>query len=219
MELQYQFPVWKQLTPDQQQTLQKTAYQRKVPAGTVIQDGTMDCIGPVLVCSGQFRAYILSEEGREVTLYRLFEMDMCLMSASCMMPNIQFEVIIEAEKDSEIWIIPPHVFKKLMKENVAVSNYINDLMSSRFSDVMWTMEQVMFKSFDRRLADFLVKESQIEGTNVLKITHEKIANHLGSAREVVTRMLRYFQGEGLVTLTRGTVELTNEKALRKLADS
>lgn len=219
MNLEDQFPVWDQLTPAQQNVLWEAAYRRSVPAGTVIQDGTMDCIGPVIVCSGQFRAYILSEEGREITLYRLFEMDMCLMSASCMMPNIQFEVIIEAEKNSEVWIIPPHVFKKLMGESVAVSNYVNDLMSSRFSDVMWLMEQVMFKSFDRRLADFLLKESQIEESTVLKITHEKIANHLGSAREVVTRMLRYFQSEGYVKLTRGTVELTDIKKLRRLAGS
>ncbi len=218
MDLQNQLPIWGQLTPHQQALLQDTTYRRMVPKGTVIQNGSMDCIGPVLVRSGQFRAYILSEEGREITLYRLFKTDMCLMSASCAMPNIQFEVIIEAEKDSEVWIIPPHVFKELMETSVAMSNYVNGLMNSRFSGVMWLMEQVMFKSFDKRLADFLLKESQIENTPVLKITHEKIANHLGSAREVVTRMLRYFQSEGLVNLTRGTVELTDAEGLRELAD-
>lgn len=218
MDIQTQLPIWEQLTPHQQALLQDTIYRRVVPKGTVIQNGSMDCIGPVLVHSGQFRAYILSEEGREITLYRLFKMDMCLMSASCAMPNIQFEVIIEAEKDSEVFIIPPHVFKELMETSVAMSNYVNGLMNSRFSDVMWLMEQVMFKSFDKRLADFLLKESKIEGTPVLKITHEKIANHLGSAREVVTRMLRYFQSEGLVNLTRGTVELTNIKDLQELAN-
>ena len=83
---------------------------------------------------------------------------------------------------------------------------------------MWLMEQIMWKSFDKRLALFLVEESRIEETDSLKITHEKIAAHLGTAREVVTRMLRYFQSDGMVKLTRGTVELTNKKALEQLSE-
>jgi len=81
---------------------------------------------------------------------------------------------------------------------------------------MWLMEQIMWRSFDKRLAAFLLEESALEDTRELKITHEKIANHMGTAREVVTRMLRYFQNEGLVKLTRGTVELTDTKGLRAL---
>ena len=100
-------------------------------------------------------------------------------------------MIIEAEKDSEIFIIPPSVYQKLMNESLPVSKYTNDLMASRFSEVMWLMEQVMWKSFDKRLAAFLTEEAAIEGTNSLKVTHEKIANHMGTAREVVTRMLHH----------------------------
>ena len=92
-------------------------------------------------------------------------------------------------------------------------------MASRFSEVMWLIEQIMWKSFDKRLAAFLLEESTLENTTVLKITHEKIANHMGTAREVVTRMLKYFQNEGLVKLTRGAVELADEKGLRALQDT
>jgi CRP/FNR family transcriptional regulator len=81
---------------------------------------------------------------------------------------------------------------------------------------MWLMEQIMWKSFDKRLAKFLLEEMVLEGTPSLKITHERIANHLGTAREVVTRMLRYFQSEGMVRLTRGTVDITDEKKLQRL---
>jgi len=81
---------------------------------------------------------------------------------------------------------------------------------------MWLMEQIMWKSFDKRLASFLLEESMIENTTVLKITHEVIASHLGSAREVVTRMLKYFQNEGMVKLTRGTIEILNMKKLNEL---
>ena len=134
------------------------------------------------------------------------------------MPNIQFEVIIDAEKDSEMWVLPSCLFKDLMEESAVVANYANQLISSRFSDVMWLMEQIMWKSFDKRLASFLLEESSLENSTSLKITHEKIANHMGTAREVVTRMLRYFQGEGMVKLTRGTVELIDEDRLEALAE-
>ena len=133
------------------------------------------------------------------------------------MPNIQFEVIIEAEKDCEMWVLPSCLFKDLMEESAVVANYANQLISSRFSDVMWLMEQIMWKSFDKRLASFLLEESVLEGSPSLKITHEKIANHMGTAREVVTRMLRYFQGEGMVKLTRGTVEIIDEAKLEELS--
>jgi CRP/FNR family transcriptional regulator len=133
------------------------------------------------------------------------------------MPDIQFDVIIEAEKDTEAWILPSCLFKDLMEESAVVANYANQLISSRFSEVMWLMEQIMWKSFDKRLASFLLEESVLEASTSLKITHEKIANHMGTAREVVTRMLRYFQSEGMVKLTRGAVEIVNEDALENLA--
>lgn len=213
------FPVWDKLTPEQQRTLKNAAVLRRASKGTVVHDGAADCLGYLLVRSGQLRAYFLSEEGREITLYRLFERDACLLAATCMMPSIQFDVTIEAEKDSEMYIIGPETYKSVMKESAAVANYTNEIMSTRLSDVMWLMEQVLFRSFDRRLAGFLVEESELDGTAVLKITHEKIANHLGTAREVVTRMLRYFQEEGMVHLTRGTVELTDVPRLKALQNA
>ena len=218
MSIAQYFPVFSQLTPQQQQMVLDYTAIRTVPAGTVVHNGAVECTGFLLVRSGQLRAYTLSEEGREVTIYRLFDHDSCLFSAAWIMSSLQFEVIIETEKDSEIFIIPPSVYQKLMNESLPVSKYTNDLMASRFSEVMWLMEQIMWKSFDKRLAAFLVEESGIEGTTLLKVTHEKIANHMGTAREVVTRMLRYFQGEGLVKLSRGTIEITDAPGLRALQD-
>lgn len=210
------FPVWDQLTQAQQATLERAAVCTHAPKGTVLHNGSADCLGLLLVCSGQLRGYILSQEGREITLYRLFERDMCLFSASCMLQSIQFDIQIQVEKDAAFWVIPPDVYKALMEQSAAVANYTNEVMSTRFSEVMWLMEQVMWKSFDKRLADFLLQESVLEGTTHLELTHEKIANHMGTAREVVTRMLRYFQQEGLVSLSRGAVDLEDEAALKKL---
>ena len=212
------FPIWNKLTPEHQNRLRNSAEFLTAKAGTVVHNGSMDCLGLLLICSGQLRVYTLSSEGREITLYRLFEHDICLFSASCVMPNIQFDVIIEAEKDTQMWVLPSCLFKDLMEESAVVANYANQLISSRFSEVMWLMEQIMWKSFDKRLASFLLEESALENTPSLKITHEKIANHMGTAREVVTRMLRYFQGEGLVKLARGTIEITDEPGLRDLQD-
>ena len=219
MSIANYFPVFSKLTSQQQQMVLDFTATRKVPAGTIVHNGTMECTGFLLVRSGQLRAYTLSEEGREITIYRLFEHDCCLFSAACIMASLQFEVIIEAEKDSEVFIIPPSVYQKLMNESLPVSKFTNDLMATRFSDIMWLMEQIMWKSFDKRLAGFLLEEANIEGTNSLKVTHERIANHMGTAREVVTRMLRYFQSEGLVQLSRGTIEITDSRGLEALQEA
>ena len=216
MSLPEYFPIWKKLTANQQERIISVADLQRVKAGTVIHDGGADCIGLLLIRSGQLRAYLLSEEGREITICRFFEMDICMFSASCVMPNMQYDIFVEAEKDSEFWVIPACLYQNLMDESIALSNYSRDLITSHFSDVMWLMEQVMWKSFDKRLAAFLLEEATLEGDTVLRITHEKIANHMGTAREVVTRMLRYFQNEGLVKLTRGTVEILDPNRLQKL---
>lgn len=213
------FPFWEELTPYQQELLISSAVKRTVKKGTVIHNGSSDCLGLLLVSSGQLRAYILSQEGREITIYRLFDRDTCMFSASCMLRNLQFDITIEAEKDSELWIIPPDIFKKLMDESLPVSNFVNQVIAGRFSEVMWLMEQVLWKSFDKRLAAFLMEESNIEESDIIKITHEKIANHLGTAREVVTRMLRYFQNEQLIRLSRGTIEIIDHKRIQNLAET
>lgn len=134
------------------------------------------------------------------------------------MRSIQFEVTVETEKDTELWTIPAEIYQSIMEESAPVSNYTNELMATRFSDVMWLMEQVMWKSLDKRVAAFLLEEMSIEGTDQLKITHETIANHLGSHREVITRMLRYFQNEGMVKLSRGMIEITDAEKLEELND-
>ena len=216
MKLQDYFPVWEKLTPAQQKRLEDSRLSRTVRKGTVLHSGSADCTGLLLIRKGQLRAYILSDEGREITIYRLFDRDICLFSASCIMRSIQFEVMIEAEKDTELWIIPPDLYKRIMEESARIANFTNEIMAARFSEVMWLMEQIMWKSFDKRLAQFLLEESMLEGTSTLMLTHETIANHLGTAREVVTRMLRYFQSEGLVKLSRGTVEIADRTALEKL---
>lgn len=213
MEFAGYFPVWSSLTAAQQNEISGSISCRTVEKGTMIHNGSRDCTGLLLIQKGQLRAYILSDEGKEVTVYRLFDRDMCLFSASCIMRSIQFDITIEAVKDTRFWVIPPEVYKRLMEQSAALANYTNEVMAMRFTEVMWLIEQVMWKSFDKRLAAFLLEEVSLENTCILKMTHERIGNHLGTAREVVTRMLRYFQGEGMVKLARGVVEVTDKEKL------
>lgn len=212
------FAVWDQLTPSQQEHLLQTTAFQQVKKGTILHGGQEDCLGLILVCRGQLRAYLLSEEGREVTICRFFDRDVCLFTAACVLPNMMFDIFIEAEKDTELWVVPACLFQNLSQESLPIANYSRDLITHHFSQLMWLMEQIMWKSFDKRLAKFLVEESAVENTHALKITHEKIANHMGTAREVVTRMLRYFQEEGMLRLTRGTVELLDLPRLKRLAN-
>lgn len=217
MELREYFPIWDKLSEPQQKLLEQSSVKKEVAAGTVLRGEETECLGLVLVEKGQLRAYSLSEDGREVTLYRLFERDICLFSATCMMNSVQFDIMIEAEKDGEIRVIAPNVFMKIMEASAPLANYTNQIMAARFSEVMWLVERIMWQSLDRRLACFLLDESAIEGSDVLKLTHEKIAAHLGTAREVVTRLLRYFKSEGFVELKRGTVEIKDRAALTALS--
>ncbi len=219
MEFQSYFPIWDKLTAAQRELILGSLTDREVKKGALIHNGDMDCTGLLLVRSGQLRAYILSEEGREITVYRLFDRDLCLFSASCVLRSAQFSITIEAEKDTRLWVIPAEIYRQVMEQSAPAANYTNEVMAARFSEVMWLVEQIMWKSLDKRVAAFLLEESAIEGTALLRLTHETIANHLGTHREVVTRMLRYFQGEGMVRLARGSVELLDERKLEALRDA
>ena len=129
------------------------------------------------------------------------------------MRNITFDIHVEAEKNSEIMIMPASVFKQLSDSNPAVKSFEAEIVSARLSDVMWVIEQVVFMSMDKRLAVFLLEQSAIEETDDLAITHEVIARNLGTAREVVSRMLKYFESEGLVSLSRGKITLVSRSGL------
>ena len=127
------FPVYNKLTPEQQQLISRHTFLFKQEKNKIIHNSGEDCLGLLVIRSGQLRVYIVSDDGREITLFRLFEHDICLLSASCVMNNIQFDIIIETEKDSEFWVIPPDVYKDLSQQSAALANYTNDLMAGSFS--------------------------------------------------------------------------------------
>jgi CRP/FNR family transcriptional regulator len=207
------FPMWDTLTKEEQDQLTANTLLKKKEAGRLIHDSGEDCEGLILVISGQLRAYVTSPEGKEVTLYRVLPGEICLFSASCILKNVKMDITVRAEKETVYYLIPAHHYKNLTEHSAKIARYTNEILSTRFSDVMWLLEQIMWQSMDKRIAAFLLEEIKLEGTNELTITHEKIASHLGTAREVVTRILKYFQEEGLVELNRGMVTVKSPSAL------
>lgn len=212
------FPFWNSLEEKQKHDLKIGCKSRTFKKGDIIFPYKDECLGLILVQDGQFRAFILSGEGKEVTLYRLFNYDICLFSASCSMKNIQFDVHIESEKETRVLMIPISLYEQMMGQSIDFAAYMNEIMSSRFSDVMWTLEQIVFKSMDSRIAQFLLDQANIKGAGTLTLTHDSIARDLGTAREVVTRMLNYFQDEHILELGRGNITLLNPDRLSKIAE-
>ena len=217
MELKEFFPFWKTLTPDQQARMTASARAYTAKKGEVLHRGQADCLGLVCVQSGVLRAYTISDEGREITLYRLYQRDVCLFSASCAMRAVDFDIFIEADQESLLWIIPPEVYRQLMEQSAPAANFTNELMAGHFSDVMWLLDQVLNKKLDARLAAFLLEAADRENSDFLSLTHKAVAGELGSAREVISRMMKYLQSEGMVAVSRGCVQLVDRAALEQLA--
>lgn len=210
------FPFWDKLDEKEKALLLHNLSTVRFSKGNGIHKGETDCVGLLLVKTGHLRVYMLSEEGREITLYRLHDGDICVLSASCVLSSITFDVHIDAEEDSEVYMLNSSTFSALLKNNIHVECFSYKLTAERFSEVMWAMQQILFMSFDRRLAIFLSDEAAKTGSDTISLTHEQVAKYIGSAREVVTRMLKYFSDEGIVSLSRGAITLLDKKKLRGL---
>lgn len=213
--LKSSLPFWDSLTETEQELLINRTELRQYKKGTVLFHGGGECTGVEIVKSGQARVYINSKEGKELTLYRLLEGDVCVMSAACMIKSINFGISLLAEEDSEIAIIPRKIYQQLNDRNIYVKNFTLEIIASKFSDVMWLLEQFVFSNMGQRLAGALIEQSVLCGSKTLLITHEKLAFDLGTAREVVTRLLKQFQVDELISFSRGRIEILNEKELRQ----
>ena len=214
--LKKSFAFWNNLSDEDRKAICENSKEVTYKKGTNIHDGE-ECTGVILVKTGSLRLYIMSEEGKEITLYRLFPGDICMLSASCVIQSITFDVAVDAEEDSECILISGSVFARLSERIPEIKIFALETAISRFSDVMWVMQQILFMSFDRRLAIFLLDESSKNGTDTIKLTHEQIAKYMGTAREVVSRMLKYFVSEGLVESSRSEgIKLIDKNRLRAL---
>ena len=210
------FPFWESMTESDRQTFLRSSYEVKFAAGTNIHDGN-ECTGVILIKSGSLRLYLLSEEGKEITLYRLFPGDMCILSASCVLSSITFDVFVDSEENSECVVVGGCAYEDLARRMPEAKIFALESAAQSFSEIMWVMQQILFMSMDKRLAIFLLDEISKTGSDTVRLTHEQIAKYIGSAREVVSRMLKYFAAEGLVTASRSEgIRIIDKKRLRAL---
>lgn len=209
------FPFWEDISDDDRKYITDNSSSVSYKAGEQLHDGTT-CSGVFLVKCGCLRVYIMSDEGKDITLYRLHAGDMCMLAASCVIQAITFDVFVTAEEDSECVVVSGPAFNDVSERNPSAKIFALELAVTRFSDVMWVMQQILFMSADRRLAIFLYDETARTGSDTVSLTHEQIAKYMGSAREVVSRMLKYFSSEGIVEVSRKGVKILDRKRLRAL---
>ena len=209
------FPFWKDLARDDKDYLLSTSVATHFAKGETIHDGN-ECTGVIAIKSGCLRIYILSEDGKEITLYRLGEGEVCMLSASCALQSITFDVMVCAEEESDCHVISGPAFAAVSERNDKVKIFTLETATSRFSDVMWAMQRILFMSIEKRLAIFLMDESATLGSDIIPLTHEQIGKYMGSAREVVSRTLKHFAKEGLVEMSRKGVKLLDKRTLRRM---
>ncbi len=209
-------PFWDDISEDDKDYICQNSFAVTYKKGTNIHNGN-ECSGVIFVQSGSLRLYMLSDEGKEITLYRLHKGDMCMLSASCVLQSITFDVMLDCEENSECYVISGPAFAAVSQRNPSVKIFALETAVSRFSDVMWVMQQILFMSLDKRLAIFLLDETARTGSDSITLTHEQIAKYIGSAREVVSRMLKYFANEGIVESSRKGIKILDKKRLQKLA--
>ena len=209
-------PFWTSLTEQEKEILRKSAVIRRYEKGSFIHSSDRDCLGMLFIISGEIRTYILSDEGREITLFRLYPNDLCVLSASCVISQISFDTQMTARQDREVLITPPNITALLKEQNISVRCFLYEQATERFSEVMWAMQQILFKGLDQRLAAFLVEECERTNSNAVRMTHEQIARNISSAREAVARMLKQFTQDGLVELKRGEIIIKDTDGLKRL---
>lgn len=214
--LKQTLPFWQHLNQNEKNILINNASIIEYQSGQLIHHGKNDCVGILIIVSGKLRTYMISNEGKEITLFYLQPHNVCVLSAACILDSIDFEVLVEAKTTCQKIQISSAAFLQLSKQNIYVELFSYKLATERFSDVMWAMQQLLFMSFDQRLAAYLIEASDRTNSLDIKITHEQIAQDLNSAREVVSRMLKHFAKEGYVHLSRGKIHLINKQALASL---
>lgn len=208
-----QYPdFWDHLSQREREYVLRYSEEINYHPGQNVHSADRECIGVLFVKTGSLRVYIMSEEGREVTLYRVGPGDVCIMTASCVLSEITFDSYVDCEEQATVLLLSAVAFAKLIQSNIYVENFSNKMTAASFSDAMWTLQQILFFSFDRRLAIFLYEEL-IKSGPIIRYSHMEIAKYLGSAREVVSRMLKYFESEGIVRVSRKEIEITDKKKL------
>lgn len=210
------FPFWDSLTEEEQKEMIMGTTKNICKKKTRLHFGGGECAGIQIIEKGRARVFITSPNGGDITLFRLMDGDVSILSAACMLNGMDVELDMEMETDCIVYTIPKKLYKNLYEENGSVKDYTMEMISEKFSDIMWLFNQFVFSNVASRLAGALLEHRVLEGSDILPVTHEVLARDVGTAREVVTRLLKQFQEEGMVRLTRGKVEILDAGRLGKI---
>lgn len=211
------FALWRLLTQEQREMLIQHTRFASYAKGEIVHRGPLGRAGTMHILSGTLRIYILSEEGREFTTYFLRAGDAVLLSSIVFAELPICDVSIEAEEKTAIFISESESVRTILAENLAARAEAYERATQRLAEMMWKMQQMIFTSADRRLARFLLAESARTASDEIHLTHEQTAQYLGTAREVVSRLMREFCNEGLVRTSRGRIQILDRTALQQRA--
>ena len=207
---------WDRLSPEERARVERAAQSVRYGAGQMIWSGELDCLGILMVRSGVVRLFLSSQDGREATIARMTEGEVCTLTASCTMPTTEFNIRVQAESEVEALVVPALCLSGLVRENLYVENFLYRSATQHFAHVLEAVEQMLFFSLEQRVAAHLLDEAARLGTDTLRVTQEQVAQAIGSAREAVTRTLKKLAATGAVEVFRGGVRLTDKRALYRL---
>jgi len=195
--------------------IQKHGQFVNIPENTIIcHDGQIHADLPLLI-SGLIRVYKISESGKEITLYHIGEKESCVLSASTILSNKKFPAIAETISETQAIVLPEAFVKKWITKSTQWQQCIFGLVAQRLSDVITVVEEVAFQRMDRRIAKFLINQYKKNGVSI-NITHQDIADEVGTAREVVTRILRDLELRTILKLSRGNIKIEKLELLEAL---
>lgn len=208
-------PFWDALTEEEKDLVLSNIETKAFPKGTVLYHVGMEEANFKIVRSGIIRVFISTSDGNEITLYRLMSGDMCILSVVCIMNMNSLDIHMEAERDSEVSMLPAWVYQKLNEDNNAVKDFTQKILTERFQAAMQVVSDLAFNNVGKRLAKGLLQQMKLSGSQELLITHEALAKDIGSAREVVSRTLKHFENLGIVHLSRGKITILDVEELEK----
>ena len=209
-------PFFKDLSEEEKIMIYNASHVEEYKVGELIYSKYKSCSGIVLVVKGQLRSFMSSLSGKEITLFRLFQNDLCILSSSCVYQNLSYDINLQAEENSSLIVIDGNFFKEVLNKNLSVQKFILEITQSKLSEIMWVLEQVVFFSLEYRLSDYLINQHYLKNSLQIYITHEAIANDLGSSREVISRILKRFEKDNLIQMGRGYIKIINIEKLKLL---
>lgn len=203
------------LDSEEKEMILRLSSIRHYEAGSSIHSRTAECLGMIRMVKGSARTFMISPEGREITLYRMAEGETDVLSASCVISQIRFDTEIVAETDCDVFIIPAVCLKDLKESNPAVRCFIYERLAARFSDTVEVMQNMLFLRIDERIASWLLARIEESGTRQIQTTHEEIARGINSSREVVSRVLKEMDRQGIIQQKRGRILIPDIKKLKE----